>query len=78
MPSVKARVRTLDLSQCAVLARAALDLGDAAEVRELVRSGLADDEPIRDLARTPPETNGQPPATATDTTAGRWVRESVL
>jgi len=73
VPSVKARVRTLDLSQCAVLARAALDLGDAAEVRELVRSGLADDEPIRDLARTPPETNGQPPATATDTTAGRWV-----
>jgi len=46
--------------------------------RDEIDDIFADDEPIRDLARTPPETNGQPPATATDTTAGRWVRESVL
>ena len=42
VPSVKARVRALDLTQCATLAKDALELGDAAEVRHLVSSALAD------------------------------------
>lgn len=40
VPSVKARVRTLDLAQCATLAAEALELGDAAQVRQLVWSAL--------------------------------------
>jgi len=42
VPFVKARVRALDLTQCATLAKDALELGDAAEVRDLVSSALAD------------------------------------
>ncbi|MDQ4038462.1 MAG: phosphoenolpyruvate--protein phosphotransferase [Actinomycetota bacterium] len=42
VPSVKARIRTLDLAKCASLAKGALELGDAAEVRNLVSSFLAD------------------------------------
>jgi phosphocarrier protein FPr len=38
VPSVKARVRGLDASQCRSLAAAALRLGEAAEVRQLVSS----------------------------------------
>jgi phosphoenolpyruvate-protein kinase (PTS system EI component) len=49
VPAVKARVRALDLARCTTLAHAALDLGDAAAVRQLVSSSLTGDEPIRDL-----------------------------
>ncbi|HEY0165862.1 MAG TPA: phosphoenolpyruvate--protein phosphotransferase [Jatrophihabitans sp.] len=41
VPSVKARVRELDVARCAALARTALDLEDAAAVRELVGSALS-------------------------------------
>jgi len=51
VPSVKARVRVLDLAQCAALASDALELGNAAEVRHLVSSVLPDAQ-IDDLART--------------------------
>ena len=40
VPSVKARVRELDLARCADLAQAALGLEDAAAVRRLVSSSL--------------------------------------
>jgi phosphoenolpyruvate-protein phosphotransferase/dihydroxyacetone kinase phosphotransfer subunit len=51
VPSVKARVRALDLARCTSLAHAALDLDDAASVRQLFSSALTgDDEPIPDLA----------------------------
>jgi multiphosphoryl transfer protein len=51
VPSVKARVRTLDLARCTSLAEAALDLDDAASVRQMVSSALiGDDELIHDLA----------------------------
>jgi len=50
VPSVKARVRALDLACCTSLADAALDLDDAASVRQLVSTSvLGDDEPIPDL-----------------------------
>jgi phosphocarrier protein FPr len=42
VPAVKARVRTLDLDRCRTLALSALDLDDAAAVRNLVSSTLAD------------------------------------
>ena len=41
VPRVKARVRQLDLRLCAVTAQAALVLGSAAEVRELVAAEVA-------------------------------------
>jgi phosphocarrier protein FPr len=44
VPSVKARVRALDLAPCISLAHAALDLGDAASVRQLVSSSAVGDE----------------------------------
>jgi len=54
VPSVKARVRGLDLAHCASLAGAVLGLEDAASVRHLVSSArLRDDEMIRDLASSP-------------------------
>ena len=40
VPSVKARVRALDLARCASLAETALDLDDAASVRRLVSSSV--------------------------------------
>jgi phosphoenolpyruvate-protein phosphotransferase/dihydroxyacetone kinase phosphotransfer subunit len=40
VPSVKARVRALDLAHCASLADAAIDLDDAASVRRLISSSL--------------------------------------
>jgi multiphosphoryl transfer protein len=50
VPSVKARTRALDLGRCTTLAHAALDLDDAASVRQLVSSSLiGDDELIPDL-----------------------------
>jgi phosphoenolpyruvate-protein phosphotransferase/dihydroxyacetone kinase phosphotransfer subunit len=42
VPAVKARVRNLDLARCTSLAHAALALDDAAAVRQLVSSSLAD------------------------------------
>ncbi|MEO6502985.1 MAG: phosphoenolpyruvate--protein phosphotransferase [Jatrophihabitantaceae bacterium] len=45
VPSVKARVRSLDLARCADLAQAALELEDAAAVRVLVSSTFA----VKDL-----------------------------
>jgi multiphosphoryl transfer protein len=54
VPSVKARVRGLDLAHCAALAGAALGLEDAASVRHLVSSArVRSDEMIRDLASSP-------------------------
>jgi phosphocarrier protein FPr len=51
VPSVKARARELDLARCTSLARAALDLDDAASVRQLVASSLiGDDELTPNLA----------------------------
>jgi multiphosphoryl transfer protein len=50
-PSVKARARALDLGRCTTLAHAALDLDDAASVRQLVSTSLIGaDELIPDLA----------------------------
>jgi phosphocarrier protein FPr len=50
VPSVKARVRDLDLDRCATLAGVALGLDDAAAVRQLVASTLTgDDELSREL-----------------------------
>jgi phosphocarrier protein FPr len=51
VPTVKARVRALDLARCTSLAYAALDLDDAASVRQLVSSSLTghDDELIPEL-----------------------------
>ena len=49
VPTVKARVRALDLARCTWLAHAALDLDDAAAVRKLVASSLTGDEAIPDL-----------------------------
>ena len=51
VPTVKARVRALELAHCTSLADAALDLGDAASVRRLVSSTPArDDDLIPDMA----------------------------
>ena len=51
VPSVKARTRALDLARCTSLAYAALDLEDAASVRQLVSAELIDgNELIPDLA----------------------------
>jgi phosphocarrier protein FPr len=51
VPSVKAQVRSLDLDRCTLLAKAALNLDDAASVRQLVSSSLrSDHEVIPDLA----------------------------
>ena len=41
MPAVKARVRELDLDLCEVLAKQALTLESAVEVRDLVATKLA-------------------------------------
>jgi multiphosphoryl transfer protein len=49
VPAVKARVRGLDLAHCTSLAGAALDLDDAAAVRQLVSSSIGDHELIPDL-----------------------------
>jgi phosphoenolpyruvate-protein phosphotransferase/dihydroxyacetone kinase phosphotransfer subunit len=52
VPLVKARVRTLDTARCASLARAALALADAADVRQLVSSTPIGHQPSPDLAST--------------------------
>jgi phosphoenolpyruvate-protein phosphotransferase/dihydroxyacetone kinase phosphotransfer subunit len=50
VPSVKARVRALDLARCTSLAEAALDLDDATAVRHLVStSTIGEDVPIPDV-----------------------------
>jgi phosphoenolpyruvate-protein phosphotransferase/dihydroxyacetone kinase phosphotransfer subunit len=46
VPSVKARVRALDLARCASLAEAAIELDDAASVRRLVSSSLDGDDAL--------------------------------
>jgi phosphocarrier protein FPr len=55
VPSVKARVRSLDISQCGSLARAALRLGEAGEVRQLASSWFAHADADSDLASTKTE-----------------------
>jgi phosphoenolpyruvate-protein phosphotransferase len=46
VPSVKARARALDLAGCASLADTAIDLDDAASVRQLVSSSLHSDDEL--------------------------------
>jgi phosphocarrier protein FPr len=46
VPSVKARVRDLDVDRCATLAEVALGLDDAAAVRRLVASTLTGDDEL--------------------------------
>jgi phosphoenolpyruvate-protein kinase (PTS system EI component) len=54
VPAVKARVRKLDLARCTALAHAALALDDAAAVRQLVASALADRADHDDTGRSGP------------------------
>jgi len=49
VPSVKARVRDLDLDRCTALADVALGLDDAAAVRQLVTNVLSAADLARDL-----------------------------
>jgi hypothetical protein len=46
VPSVKARARALDLARCASLADAAINLDDAASVRQLVLSSLDSEDEL--------------------------------
>jgi phosphoenolpyruvate-protein kinase (PTS system EI component) len=46
VPPVKARVRALHLARCTSLADAAIDLADAASVRQLVSNSLDSDDEL--------------------------------